>query len=517
MHWLCRALLLIASALAVDPASWIDRLGHDTYQYPPWVSEQQINCVCSEKLCVESGVRVDWRADVRADAAARSMSAQLGGGPVPLTPLRWCLARQWLLEHMPSFDLHFLPPSVTANGTSMLDDQIAFALMADAAAPWAHALPLGLRLAYGLPYAGYHESRQNWRPLLYGKFFSIVADALSIEEALGRLLAPNLFTEWSEHYWPSSPRQPEAQEGETQAEGAYAGWGAPGHSKYSLERSSDGAPVRSKYNLEWASSTAPPVVAPLDFAAYGAHQLSHACERTSPCLRAHMNMHAVMLAHTLTRVPTDSAHSLIHSCRGILTSLHGLPSSQTHEHAPAPRIHTPACLPTHSATSPPALTPGYSSCTGWATLLTYVARAVGIPARQVRPKRRTKQKSDSSPSVPFSTTCNPHSSTPKPYQRHSSPPTPTPCPMRALGPAQVGTPCWNSHTPAADFRGLAYANPNVRRCWDGGSDASGHGGAFLNNHNWVEVHDGSGAEPATRSATLPLPSPPFVLLRAPDR
>jgi hypothetical protein len=76
-------------------------------------------------------------------------------------------------------------------------------------------------------------------------------------------------------------------------------------------------------------------------------------------------------------------------------------------------------------------------------------------------------------------------------------------------PSQVGTPCWNSLTPGADFRGLASANPNVSLCWEGGSAATGHGGAFLNNHNWVEVHDGTGAAPYTRSAHCfgPLPSP----------
>jgi hypothetical protein len=292
------ALLFLARALAVDPASWIGGFGHDTYQYPPWISEQQINCVCSEHICVESGDRVDWRADVRADAAARSISARLGGRLVPLAPLRWCLARQWLLEHMPPFDLLFLPPSVTANGTSMLDDQIAFALMADAAAPWTHTLPLGLRLAYGLPYAGYHESRQNWRPLLHAKFFSTVADALSIEEALGRLLAPNLFTEWSEHYWPSSPRQPGAagaQQPAAQAGGAHAGAGAP---------------VPSRYSLDWASSTAPPVVAPLDFAAYGARRPSIHTRAAPihPHARAwvHAHMHLCTQAHTHTSTRAQS-------------------------------------------------------------------------------------------------------------------------------------------------------------------------------------------------------------------
>ena len=86
-----------------------------------------------------------------------------------------------------------------------------------------------------------------------------------------------------------------------------------------------------------------------------------------------------------------------------------------------------------SSTSPPIISPldfvayGYGSCTAWSTLLTYVARAVGIPARQ------------------------------------------------------VGTPCWNS----GPFAGLATANANVSQCWHGG-DATTSGGLFLYNHNWVE-------------------------------
>jgi len=232
----------LLGAPADDPSSWTHRLGFDDFRFAAWISEQQANCVCDARLrCLEAGATVDWRAEVRADAAARTAAASAGAAG-PATPLRVCLARQWLLEHMPPFDLHYLPPSVTANGTSMLDDHIAFAVMADAAAPWARALPLGLRLAYGLPYAGYHEARQNWRPLLYAKFFSLVRNASSVEEALGRLLAPDVFTQWSRHYWPSSPRQADAKDD----------------------------PVRNVYTLEWASSTAPPIVAPLDFVAYGA-------------------------------------------------------------------------------------------------------------------------------------------------------------------------------------------------------------------------------------------------------
>lgn len=76
---------------------------------------------------------------------------------------------------------------------------------------------------------------------------------------------------------------------------------------------------------------------------------------------------------------------------------------------------------------------GYGSCSAWATFLTYVMRAVGLPARS------------------------------------------------------AGTPCWNSVYSGVDFRGLAITNPNVSLCWHGGSAARGHGGGWLNNHNWVEV------------------------------
>ena len=252
----CRAALaaLLGTAAAAAAAGaaaaweeWIARLGHDDYRYPRWLTAQTERCLCSPRCegrrlrevtegsergegcvvgCTEGGKPVRWREEVRA---------------TPHAPLRWCLARAWLLEHMPAADRHFLPPAVAAEASSMLDDQIAFALMADATAPWARQLPLNIRLAYGLPYAGYHESRQNWRPLLFAKFFALVHNASSVAEAMARLLSPNVFTHWSEHYWPSSPRQ----------------------------SSLDASNVSQRYELQWASSTAPPVIAPLDFVAYG--------------------------------------------------------------------------------------------------------------------------------------------------------------------------------------------------------------------------------------------------------
>ena len=68
----------------------------------------------------------------------------------------------------------------------MLDDTLAFALMADRAARWSRTIPLEVKLAYLLPYATYHESRQNWRPLLFAKFFALVADAPDVRTAISR-------------------------------------------------------------------------------------------------------------------------------------------------------------------------------------------------------------------------------------------------------------------------------------------------------------------------------------------
>ena len=207
---------------------WIANLGHDTYSYPWWVTEQQLGCKCKVDIaksprsvaCMEDGTPVSWRSAVSSGSSS----------------LTYCLCKQWLLEHMPEFDLHFLPNAMTVNGTSMLDDVIAFTLMADKAAAYSPTIPLGMKLAYILPYAAYHESRQNWRPLLFAKFFGLVANATSVEAAMARLLAPNVFLEWTSHYWPSSPRQ---------------------------------AGEAGTYQIKWSSSTAPPVVAPLDFVAYG--------------------------------------------------------------------------------------------------------------------------------------------------------------------------------------------------------------------------------------------------------
>ena len=141
-----------ASVASVAPwLTWIAGLGHDTYAYPSWISEQQTRCVCKVDgplddrrtvQCHDGDALVSWRIAVEGSSNA----------------LSYCLCKEWLLEHMPSFDLHFLPNGISVNSTSMLDDVIAFALMADAAAAFSPTIPLAMKLAYGLPYAGYHES-----------------------------------------------------------------------------------------------------------------------------------------------------------------------------------------------------------------------------------------------------------------------------------------------------------------------------------------------------------------------
>eukprot|EP00750_Incisomonas_marina_P027163 INCI6147.7.p1 GENE.INCI6147.7~~INCI6147.7.p1 ORF type:complete len:364 (-),score=43.10 INCI6147.7:294-1385(-) len=216
---------------------------------------------------------------------------------------------------MPEFDKYFMPPSVTVEGNSMFDDNIAFALMADNASGYAADIPLAVKLSYGLPYASYHESRVNWRPLFFAKFFQLVTGTMSTQEAMSHLVAPNVFLNWTSNVWESHPA---------------------------------GLQGQTDYNLAWSSSTSPPVINPFSFAAYG-----------------------------------------------------------------------------------------YSSCSGWATFVTYMAKALGIPARQ------------------------------------------------------VGTPCWNQPLGGVDYRGLARDNPNVTICWHGGigSPDGTIGGNYLNNHNWVEYWD----------------------------
>jgi hypothetical protein len=271
--------------------------------------------------------------------------------------------QEWVLNRMPEFDKHYLPPSVTVRGSSMLDDSLAFAVMADAAAPWTKSLPLGERQFLKvsrrsadslicLPLYQYcarrtfyrmlvrvkHEASwwrccwgfihtqsnqdtnllcHSWRPLFFAKFFSLVANASSTVEAMQALISPL----WSASSAPVRhlcwgislcfPRSPIA----LHCGQAFLNWSAHVWADYPVDP--------GQHVFQWSSSTNPPITAPSDFAQYG-----------------------------------------------------------------------------------------YSSCTGFATLLTFVARAVGIPARV------------------------------------------------------AGTPCWNS----GPFAGLATENPNVTQCWHGTLD-----------------------------------------------
>ena len=183
MRLLCCALVLFTSpALAADWKSWLEHYGTDQWRFPDWIDSQRLACSCSQLpdssiQCLDGGVEVPSR--------------NSGVDNV----LSFCAAKRWLLTHMPAFDLHFLPPSVSVEGESMLDDNIAFAMMADNASTWASSLPLSMKMHYILPYASYHESRVNWRPLLFSKFFQVVADsgATSTKDVMQLLVDPNLF------------------------------------------------------------------------------------------------------------------------------------------------------------------------------------------------------------------------------------------------------------------------------------------------------------------------------------
>jgi len=146
---------------------WVSDFGHDTFQYPGWITQQMSDCECKRSIngvvCFEKGKRVEK------------------------TDFTFCVAKDYLLKRMPKFDQHYLPPAVTVDGASMFDDNIAFALMANKAcfplsddphlttpcvsqaAPYSSKVPLAIKLAYVLPYASFHEPRNNWRPLFFSK------------------------------------------------------------------------------------------------------------------------------------------------------------------------------------------------------------------------------------------------------------------------------------------------------------------------------------------------------------
>jgi hypothetical protein len=132
--------------------------------------------------------------------------------------------------------IQYLPPSVTVEGASMLDDNVAFWLMAENATRFGKSIPDKIKMAYTLPYATFHEARSNWRPLLFAKFFQLVVTATTTAEAIAMLAGPNHFTNWTGFVWDDKP----------------AGGGP-----------------NPRYAVQWGSSTAPPVISPTDFVAYG--------------------------------------------------------------------------------------------------------------------------------------------------------------------------------------------------------------------------------------------------------
>ncbi|CAE8689458.1 unnamed protein product [Polarella glacialis] len=222
---LALAVATTADTTAAAPhwEDWLENFGHDSYRYPKWVADQMQACRCEVQLgspvsvsCVEGQEAVDWR---------------------QATSVSWCSARHFLLSHMPVFDLHFLPGAVSVEGSSMLDDNIAFALMALNASKLEPTPPAKVLFAYLLPYATYHESRSNWRPLFFAKYFALAAHATSSREVLDTLIGDGTrLMNWTAFQWKDFP----------------------------------GKSAGNTYELgPFASGTAPPVVSPTDFLAYG--------------------------------------------------------------------------------------------------------------------------------------------------------------------------------------------------------------------------------------------------------
>lgn len=216
----------VAAAVATGAPweTWLHNFGHDSYQYPAWISEQRQQCSCRVETgdhgkfsvqCLRSGVGVDW-----------SKAAELD----------WCVAMDFLLQHMPAFDLQFLPGSVTVEGTSMLDDNVAFALMAWNASRMSPKPPLHVAITYLLPYASYHESRTNWRPLFFAKYFGMAGNATTSREAVDTLIKGGTpLMNWTAHSWADFP----------------------------------GSKSNSYELGPFASGSSPPAISPFDFAAYG--------------------------------------------------------------------------------------------------------------------------------------------------------------------------------------------------------------------------------------------------------
>ena len=198
------ALALVVSTDAATGAepwkTWLKNYGIDEFVYPSWIQDQRLACHC--------------------DAVKRT--CQTTYKPKTANELSFCVAKEWMLNHMPEKDLHYLPPANTVQGTSMLDDSLVFSMMADKAAPWTGNIPLDLKHSYILPHADLMESVQNWRGLFFSKFFELVESSTSTTDAIGEFIFPNKFLEWN-----------------------------------------------ANYTLKWHTGTSPPVIAPFDFIATG--------------------------------------------------------------------------------------------------------------------------------------------------------------------------------------------------------------------------------------------------------
>lgn len=147
---------------------------------------------------------------------------------------------QWLLDRMPEFDKAYLPPSVSLKYGSMLDDNIAFSLMAFAVAPWSSRIPTSAKLGYILPYATFHEARTNWRPLFFARYFALVSNAKTTVEAIRILSEPG---------WTRATVN------------RYVNMTTLTYPSYNVEH--------LKYWMQWSSGSTPPIVAPADFMSYG--------------------------------------------------------------------------------------------------------------------------------------------------------------------------------------------------------------------------------------------------------
>lgn len=100
-------------------------------------------------------------------------------------------AAKFVAEHRPERDAGL--------SAQMLLENLDYALRARREFPWARAVPEAIFLNDVLPYASLDETRESWRPAMYGRARAIVAGAGSAEEA-AQALNRELFKEINVHY-----------------------------------------------------------------------------------------------------------------------------------------------------------------------------------------------------------------------------------------------------------------------------------------------------------------------------